>query len=117
VPRVSVAVAVAGRFPLSALWVPGKFAGEEGPAAVWLLSTSDFGDGGNDLSGHPHSSARVVPSHVVGDHPEERSQRKTTTCRGLVSQPDTHLIPLLVVGYLNHLVGPMPSPSMDFALL
>ena len=74
-PRVSGAVAVAGRLPLSALWVPGEFAGKEGPAAVWCLSTSDFGDGGNDLAGHPHSSASVVPSHVVGDHPEERSQR------------------------------------------
>ena len=74
-PRVSVAIALAGWLLLSTLWVPREFAGEEGPAAMWCLSTSDFGDGRNDLSGHPYPSARVVSSHVVGDHAEERSQR------------------------------------------
>jgi hypothetical protein len=37
--------------------------------------TSNLGDGGDDFSGHPHFSAVVVSSHMVGGQSEERCQR------------------------------------------
>ena len=39
---------------------------------VWL---PNFGDGRNDLPGHAHPFAGLVPRHVVGDHAEEWCQR------------------------------------------
>src|ERR1017187_5706997 len=44
---------------------------------VWnaRLRTSNLGDRGDDLPGHPQASGAVVPHHVVGDESEERGQR------------------------------------------
>ena len=46
-------------------------------AAVGMrgVPSPDFGDCGNDLSGQPPAIDLVVPGCVVGDQPEERSQR------------------------------------------
>ena len=49
-----------------------EFAGKDGTVALSCLSTSDLGDCGDDLSGHPHFSAIVVSSNVVDDQSEER---------------------------------------------
>src|ERR1022692_253398 len=44
---------------------------------VWnaRLRTSNLGDRGDDLPGHPQASGAVVPHHVVGDESEEWGQR------------------------------------------
>src|ERR1019366_9555524 len=39
------------------------------------LRTSNLGDRGDDLPGHPQASGAVVPHHVVGDESEEWGQR------------------------------------------
>ena len=39
------------------------------------VPSPDFGDCGNDLSGQPAVVDLMVPGGVVGDQPEERSQR------------------------------------------
>ena len=39
---------------------------------LWL---PNFSDSRNDLPGHAHPFASLVPRHVVGDHAEERCQR------------------------------------------
>ena len=46
-------------------------------AAVGMrgVSSPGFGDCGNDLSGQPPAIDPMVPGGVVGDQPEERSQR------------------------------------------
>jgi hypothetical protein len=74
-PGVLSAVAMAGRFPMSALWWQPVVAGSRGAVGVRWLWLPNFGNGGNDLPGHPDSIASVVPRDVVGDDPEERCQR------------------------------------------
>src|SRR5664279_2681739 len=74
-PGVPVPTAMAGRFPVSALWgreilaSPGRF------ASVCRLRTPDLGDRRDDFSGYAHAPEIVVSRHVVGDHPEKRGQR------------------------------------------
>ena len=46
----------------------------------WVPSP-DFGDCGNDLSGQSPAIDLVVPGGVVGDQPEERSQRHGLAAR------------------------------------
>ena len=55
--------------------MPRELAGSSGTAALSGLSTSNLGDGGDDFSGHPHFSAVVVSSHMVGGQSEELCQR------------------------------------------
>ena len=74
-PGVLSAVAMAGGFPLSALWWQPVVAGSRSAVGVRWLWLPNFSNSGNDLPGHPDSIACVVPRDVVGDDPEERSQR------------------------------------------
>ena len=47
------------------------------------MPASNLGDCGHDLSGHTHSPAIVVSSHVVGDDSEEwRQCCEATACPG-----------------------------------
>ena len=45
------------------------------PMGVRRLPPPDFGDSGNGFSGQPPASDSLVSGSVVGDQPEERSQR------------------------------------------
>ena len=48
------------------------------------MPSPDFGDCGNDLSGQPPAIDPVVPGGMVGDQPEEWSQRHgLAACVGL----------------------------------
>ena len=49
-----------------------------GPAAVWAMRLSGFGDGGHDFPGHAPAAAHLVSDHVVGDQPEKRGERTGT---------------------------------------
>ena len=53
--------------------------GARSAIAVRRLRTPDLGDGGYDLSGHPHPFVLVVPGDVMDHHPEERRQRLGAT--------------------------------------
>ena len=74
-PSVLGAVAMARWFSLSALWGQSVLAGARCTAGVRGLWLSNFGDGGNDFSGHADPAAGLVSRHVVVDYPEERCQR------------------------------------------
>ena len=50
-------------------------AGVGAAVGVLWVPSPDFGDCGNDLSGQPPAIDPVVPGGMVGDQPEERSQR------------------------------------------
>jgi len=65
---------VANRFPLSALRVGQGVVGTRTVGVRWVRAP-DFGHGGNHLSGHTDSVARVVSCHVVGDGSKEWGQR------------------------------------------
>ena len=45
------------------------------------VPSPDFGDSGNDLSRQSPAVDPVVPGGVVGDQPEERSQRHGSAAR------------------------------------
>ena len=45
------------------------------------MQSPDFGDCGNDLPGQPPAIDLLVPGGVVGDQPEERSQRHGLAAR------------------------------------
>ena len=51
----------------------GELGPAGGPAAVWAMRLSGFGDGGHDLPGHAPAAAHLVSDHVVGDQPEKRA--------------------------------------------
>ena len=54
------------------------------------MSASDISDCGDYFSGHTHSVAIVVSSHVVGDDAEEWSQRfGTPACAGVEAISDS----------------------------
>ncbi len=74
-PRVSRAAAVAGGRVLPGLRGHEGVDDSAGTLDVRRVRTPRFGHRGNDLSGHPHASAAVVPGDLVGDQPEDRSQR------------------------------------------
>ena len=56
-------------------------AGVGSAVGVRGVSSPDFGDCGNDLSGQPPAFDPVVPGGVVSDQPEERSQRHGPAAR------------------------------------
>ena len=66
---------MAGRFSVPLLQVRQGMGGECHFVAVLAVRSSNFGNGGNLISGYGEAFADVVPSHVVRDEPEERSQR------------------------------------------
>ena len=45
-----------------------------GPAALWTMRLSGFGDGGHDFPGHSSAAAHLVSGDVVGDEPENRGE-------------------------------------------
>ena len=55
---------------MSPLWRAESSAQPAGPAAVWAMRLSGFGDGGHDFPGHAPAAAHLVSDHVVGDQPE-----------------------------------------------
>ena len=57
---------------MSPLWRAESSAQPAGPAAVWAMRLSGFGDGGHDFPGHAPAAAHLVSDHVVGDQPEKR---------------------------------------------
>ena len=58
---------------MSPLWRAESSAQPAGPAAVWAMRLSGFGDGGHDFPGHAPAAAHLVSDHVVGDQPEKRA--------------------------------------------
>ena len=60
------------------LWRAESSAQPAGPAAVWAMRLSGFGDGGHDFPGHAPAAAHLVSDHVVGDQPEKRGERTGT---------------------------------------
>src|SRR5208283_2875596 len=74
-PGVSFSSAMAGWFPLPALSAWQWVACARRALAVRRMRLSILGDGRDNLSGHPHAAAVVVPRDVVGDDPEEWRQR------------------------------------------
>ena len=76
--RVSDATALATGFCVSPLWRAESSAQPAGPAAVWAMRLSGFGDGGHDFPGHAPAAAHLVSDHVVGDQPEKRGERAGT---------------------------------------
>ena len=76
--RVSDATALATGFCVSPLWRAESSAQPAGPAAVWAMRLSGFGDGGHDFPGHAPAAAHLVSDHVVGDQPEKRGERTGT---------------------------------------
>ena len=54
-------------FCVSPLWRAESSAQPAGPAAVWAMRLSGFGDGGHDSPGHAPAAAHLVSDHVVGD--------------------------------------------------
>ena len=63
---------------MSPLWRAESSAQPAGPAAVWAMRLSGFGDGGHDFPGHAPAAAHLVSDHVVGDQPEKRGERTGT---------------------------------------
>ena len=61
---------------MSPLWRAESSAQPAGPAAVWAMRLSGFGDGGHDFPGHAPAAAHLV--YVVGDQPEKRGERTGT---------------------------------------
>ena len=89
-PGVSVSTALAGWLRVPALWRAEGVAGVGSAVGVRGVSSPDFGDCGNDLSGQPPAYDPVVSSSVVGDQPEERSQRHgLAACVGLEELQDS----------------------------
>ena len=74
-PGVFGAIALAGRFPLSAVRWWECMAGPQGAAGMLGVRCADFGNGGNHLPGHTNSPAGLVSRHVVGNDAKERRQR------------------------------------------
>lgn len=81
VPDVPVSTALAGWLRVPALWRAEGVGGVGSAVGVRELSSTDFGDCGNDLSGQPPAIDPVVSGGVVGDQPEERSQRHGSAAR------------------------------------
>ena len=65
---------MAGRIPMSALWIGEGVAGVR-TVGVRQLRVPDIGHGGDDFSGHAHPAAGLVSCDVVGDDAEEWCQR------------------------------------------
>ncbi len=78
-PSVLGTVAMARWFSLSALWGQSVLAGARCTAGMRGLWLSNFGDGGNDFSGHADPAADLVSGHVVVDYSEEWCQRLRST--------------------------------------
>ena len=73
--EVSVSTALANWVRVPTLSRAEGMAGVGSVVGVRSLSSPDFGDCGNDLSGQPSALDLVVSGGVVGDQSEERSQR------------------------------------------
>ena len=58
--RVSDATALATGFCVSPMWRAESSAQPAGPAAVWAMRLSGFGDGGHDFPGHAPAAAHLV---------------------------------------------------------
>lgn len=78
---VSVSTALASWLRVPALWRAEGVAGVGAAVGVLWVPSPDFGDCGNDLSGQPPAIDPVVPGGMVGDQPEERSQRHGLAAR------------------------------------
>jgi len=76
---VSVSTSLAGGILLSALWSSEGMASLGFAMGVRGLSSSNFGDSGDDFSRQSAAADIVVPGGVVGDQPEERRQRHGLT--------------------------------------
>jgi len=86
---VSVSTALASWLRVPALWRAEGVASFGTAVGMHGVPSPDFGDCGNDLSGQPPAIDLVVPGGVVGDQPEERSQRHgLAACVGLEELQD-----------------------------
>src|ERR1039458_2888345 len=57
------------------LWRAERLAEIRRPSTMFELRLPKFGDGRDDLSGHPQAPDTLVPGRLVGYQPEERCQR------------------------------------------
>jgi len=85
-PGVPVSTALARWFRVPAMRKPEGVAGVRSAVGVRGVPSPEFGDSGNDLSGQPPSADLVVSSGVVGDEPEERSERHGLAARARLEE-------------------------------
>lgn len=78
---VSVSTALASWLRVPALWWAEGVAGVGDAVGVLRVPSPDFCDCGNDLSGQPPAIDPLVSGGMVGDQPEERSQRHGLAAR------------------------------------